>query len=145
MNASIIGSCQVVEFLPAVLAGRSRHRLVVKAARDLAVGAVQFRKNSIRAREQKIILTVDSVIDTRVVEQVPQINRRHHRRDRAEWVAFPTIRIADVAHPLSERAGVAAGGKGVAEHTDFTVYEKIVERDKFARELMLDRRDVLAK
>src|SRR5690242_2866225 len=134
MDTTIIRPRQVIKFLPTIFASSSGDCFVIESSCNFTVGAVELTEDAISACKQKIILAINPVIDARVVKQVPQINRRHHRRNRAERITLPAIRIADVAHPFREWTGVTTGSECVAKHADLAVDKEVVERYKIARE-----------
>src|SRR5216684_543018 len=89
---------------------------------------------------KKVLLAIEAIVGLLFVKTIPQIRRRLDRGRSCIAVALPTRRILQVRDPLKERTGVTGGRVSVAEHADFAVDKKVVERHELARELMMNRR-----
>src|SRR5262249_48033671 len=136
---------QVIELLSAIFSGSRHDRLVVKLLRDGTVNTVLFSQNAIGSGKQIIVLAVDLVVQVLIFQRIPKIIMRHRRGFGAEWIALPSLCLTQIPQPLNKRTRVAAGCVVVAEYTDFTIDEKIIERNEFARQLVMHRRDVISK
>src|SRR5262245_10950579 len=145
VGATGVGRRQFIEFSAPIFAGGSDNCFRVIFPGQLAFGAIKLGKDPVGPCEQEIVFAVNAIIDVLFVQDVPKISRRSHRRHHAVWIPLPTKRVSDISKPFDERAGVSAGGEAVTENADLTVAKKIVERDKFFCELMMNRRDAFIK